>query len=161
MIEVTEKSAADQPWIEILLRNAWGATSLIVRGKQIEAAALPALVVSTTGLLTYRRAGPVVEIISLNATTPGQGIGTALIDALAQRCASWSANAITVITTNDNLTALGFYQRRGFALDALFAGAIAAARQIKPAIPMIAANGIPIRDEIRLRWEVGALERDE
>ena len=56
---------------------------------------------------------------------------------------------VELITTNDNLHALGFYQRRGYRLTQLFPK-----RSInlenKPQIPAVADNGIPIRDELRL-----------
>jgi RimJ/RimL family protein N-acetyltransferase len=55
-----------------------------------------------------------------------------------------------VTTTNDNLAALGFYQKRGFRLERLRAGAVEQSRLVKPGIPMLAANGIAIRDEIDL-----------
>lgn len=57
---------------------------------------------------------------------------------------------IWLITTNDNLNALGFYQKRGFRIKAVYPGAVDEARRIKPEIPLAASNGIPIRDEIEL-----------
>ncbi|WP_369751178.1 GNAT family N-acetyltransferase [Brevibacillus sp. BC25] len=53
-----------------------------------------------------------------------------------------------LVTTNDNLQAMGFYQKRGYQLHELYINAVDKARQIKPEIPLIADNGIPIRDEI-------------
>jgi len=58
-----------------------------------------------------------------------------------------------LITTNDNLTALGFYQKRGFHLTALYPDALEASRKLKPQISM-KANGIPIRDELELELEL-------
>ncbi len=55
-----------------------------------------------------------------------------------------------LITTNDNTPALRFYQRRGFRLVALRPGAIDAARRLKPGIPAVGLDGIPLRDEIEL-----------
>ncbi len=55
-----------------------------------------------------------------------------------------------MITTNDNLRALGFYQKRGTVLVAVYRNAMDAARKLKPQIPMIGMNGIPLRDEIEL-----------
>ncbi|MGD8245715.1 MAG: hypothetical protein PVG25_02965 [Anaerolineae bacterium] len=57
---------------------------------------------------------------------------------------------IWLITTNDNLAALRFYQRRGFSLVAVHPGAVDQARTLKPEIPAIGHSGIPIRDEIEL-----------
>jgi hypothetical protein len=56
-----------------------------------------------------------------------------------------------VLTTNDNVNALRFYQRRGFRLAALNAGAVDDARAtLKPEIPPVGAYGIPLRDELVL-----------
>ena len=55
-----------------------------------------------------------------------------------------------LITTNDNLPALRFYQRRGFVLAALHRDAIAASRRLKPQIPLLGLDNIPIRDELEL-----------
>jgi hypothetical protein len=66
-----------------------------------------------------------------------------------------------LITTNDNLHALGFYQRRGFHLNQVFPGRVDQARKIKPSIPEIGENGIPIRDEIRLEKDLIPLRTDK
>jgi GNAT superfamily N-acetyltransferase len=57
---------------------------------------------------------------------------------------------LRLTTTNDNLDALRFYQRRGFRLVALRPGAVDAARALKPEIPVTGAHGIPLRDELDL-----------
>jgi ribosomal protein S18 acetylase RimI-like enzyme len=59
-----------------------------------------------------------------------------------------------LLTTNDNLHALRFYQRRGFRLAALYPGALAEARKLKPSIPETGYHGIPIRDEIELEMSL-------
>jgi hypothetical protein len=56
-----------------------------------------------------------------------------------------------VITTNDNVDALRFYQRRGFCLVRVHRGAVDRSRAgLKPEIPAVGAYGIPLRDEIEL-----------
>ena len=56
-----------------------------------------------------------------------------------------------VITTNDNVDALRFYQRRGFRLVRVHRGAVDRSRaSLKPEIPPVGAYGIPLRDEIEL-----------
>jgi hypothetical protein len=57
---------------------------------------------------------------------------------------------IWMVTSNDNLDALRFYQRRGYRLVTVHAGAIDMARRLKPSIPPIGNHGIPLRDEIEL-----------
>ena len=56
-----------------------------------------------------------------------------------------------LITTNDNVDALRFYQRRGFRLVAIDRDAVERSRAtLKPGIPRTGLHGIPIRDELTL-----------
>ncbi|NLJ25121.1 MAG: GNAT family N-acetyltransferase, partial [Firmicutes bacterium] len=57
---------------------------------------------------------------------------------------------VWVITTNDNVAAIRFYQLRGFSLVALYRNALEEARKLKPEIPLIGIDGIPVRDEVEL-----------
>ena len=57
-------------------------------------------------------------------------------------------------TTNDNIDALRFYQRRGFRMSALRPGVIDRSRLHKPEIPRTGDYGIPLRDEIDLACQV-------
>jgi hypothetical protein len=58
---------------------------------------------------------------------------------------------VWLTTTNDNLDALRFYQRRGFRISAVRPRAVERARAtLKPEIPEVGAYGIPVRDEIDL-----------
>ena len=91
---------------------------------------------------------PVAELVAINAFEKGRGIGTALIKAVVESLEGFDLLRIT--TTNDNLDALRFYQRRGFRLAAIRPGAVDAARKLKPSIPPLGDYGIPIRDEIDL-----------
>lgn len=61
-----------------------------------------------------------------------------------------------LVTTNDNLDALRFYQRRGFRLSRLRPGAVDLSRQtLKPEIPEVGTFGIAIRDELELELDLG------
>lgn len=149
-MRVREKSPADQDWIETLLAERWGSTDVVFGGASHAAHRLPAWIAGDRqGLATYHLAER-ADLVTLDAVVPGRGIGTALVQALADhlRAAGWPA--LHVSTTNDNLDALRFYQRRGFRLKAVYPGAIDQARRLKPTIPQIGHYGIPIRDEIEL-----------
>jgi ribosomal protein S18 acetylase RimI-like enzyme len=77
------------------------------------------------------------------------GIGSALVMALVDRVGP--GGRIWVVTTNDNVDALRFYQRRGFRLRAVRPGAVDEARRtLKPEIPAAGRYGIPLRDEVEL-----------
>jgi ribosomal protein S18 acetylase RimI-like enzyme len=148
---IRDKSAQDEPWIRVLLSERWGGTIVVVHRDSIDAMALPALVAGDRhGLATYCLRGADAELVTLDAVDPGRGVGTQLVDALARRLKEQGIHRLWVTTTNDNLAALGFYQKRGFRLERLRAGAVEQSRLVKPGIPMLAANGIAIRDEIDL-----------
>jgi GNAT superfamily N-acetyltransferase len=90
------------------------------------------------------------EITSLDSLQAGRGIGTQLIDEVILEARKRNCHRLFLITTNDNLNALGFYQRREFELSALYRGAVNETRKSKPSIPLIGENRIPLRDEIEL-----------
>jgi GNAT superfamily N-acetyltransferase len=89
-------------------------------------------------------------LTSLNAVAAGKGVGSALLAAVENAVRAAGACRLWLITTNDNVDALRFYQRRGFRLTRLHAGAVDEARRLKPTIPAIGEYGIPIHDEIVL-----------
>jgi len=57
------------------------------------------------------------EVLTLHVTGQWHGVGTALIEAVEQLAARHGCALLWPITTNDNVDALRFYQRRGFQLD--------------------------------------------
>jgi len=148
---IRDKSDADAAWMRALLQRRWGGTLMMAHGETIDVMALPALVAGERkGLATYRVAGDEAELVSLDAVQPGQGIGTRLVDALVERLKQQGVRRLWVTTTNDNLSALAFYQKRGFTLQRVRPGALDETRKLKPGIPLIGANGIPLRDELEL-----------
>jgi GNAT superfamily N-acetyltransferase len=118
----------------------------------------PALVAETDGgqllgMLTYvpQQDGQQCEILTLHADEQWRGAGTALIEAAGQLARRQGCARLWVITTNDNVDALRFYQRRGFCLVRVHRGAVDRSRaMLKPEIPSVGAYGIPLRDEIEL-----------
>lgn len=148
---IRDRQDDDIPWMRALLQQRWGGTVMMAHGEAIDVMALPALVAGAReGLATYRVTGDEAELMSLDAVTPGQGIGTRLVDALVARLKQQGVRRLWVTTTNDNLSALAFYQKRGFTLQRVRPGAMDETRRLKPGIPLIGANGIPLRDEIEL-----------
>lgn len=143
---------SDRSWAESLLEDFGGAFQAR-RGELIDVLALPGFTAERDGrpigLLTYRRANGECELAFMAALERHNGIGSALLDALRHEVGD--NQRIWVVTTNDNLEALRFYQRRGFRLSALRAGAVdESRRRLKPQIAAVGELGIPIRDEIEL-----------
>jgi GNAT superfamily N-acetyltransferase len=137
-----------------ILCTRWGGTSMALRGELLDVLTLPALVAQDSdgicGLLTYRFLQDACEIVSLDALQQWRGIGTRLIDAVAGIARSRGLRRLIVVTTNDNVDALRFYQRRGFVLSAIRPNAIVESRRLKPTIPLTGSYDIPIRDEVEL-----------
>lgn len=147
-----EAGPADRGKIARLLEESWGGVEVAAHGELIDASALPALIASLgggdAGLLTYREdAAGGWEIVTLDAEIEDQGVGSALIRAVRRRARDAGATRLWLITTNDNVRAIRFYQRRGFDLVALHRDAVTRARDLKPAIAR-EYDGIPLRHEL-------------
>jgi GNAT superfamily N-acetyltransferase len=76
------------------------------------------------------------------------------LEAAADLARARGCNRLWLITTNDNLRALRMYQRRGLRLAALHPGALDRTRELKPWVPQIGADGIPLRDELELEMRL-------
>lgn len=107
------------------------------------------------GILHYLIQGDICEIITLASLTESQGIGKKLITTVEEIALNNHCERLQVTTTNDNLPALGFYQKQGFCLVQLQAGQVAESRKLKPTIPALGYRNIPIRDELILEKSLG------
>jgi GNAT superfamily N-acetyltransferase len=136
------------------MTELWGSTLQVVHGTVFRPSELPGLIAERAsrlaGLLTYDVADGVMEIVTLNALERRAGVGTLLMEVAAAEARQQHCHEIRLTTTNDNLDALRFYQRRGLQIVALRPGAIDRARVDKPEIPRTGDYGIPLRDEIDL-----------
>ena len=89
------------------------------------------------------------EILTLHVDEQRRGAGTALTGVAGQLARRQGCSRLRVITTNDNIDALRFCQRRGFCLVRVHRGAVDRSRAtVKPEILPAGAYGIPLRDEI-------------
>ncbi len=151
--EVREITDGDQDWMRRFIAKHWGAEFVVAHGAVYYPHALPGFVAlqdgEVAGLVTYTMDGESCEIVSLDSLRPGQGIGTALVEAVKTAARRAGCRRLWLITTNDNLNALGFYQKRGFRIAAIHRNAVEEARKLKP-IPRIGESGIPIMDEIEM-----------
>jgi ribosomal protein S18 acetylase RimI-like enzyme len=153
-VEVRAITPADRAYVRRSLTDAFGATVVAGHDELIDAATLPGAIARLSddpvGLLTYRPdADGGWEIVSFAADRPGRGVGRALMDWIRTEAGLAGATRLWLITTNDNTTALRFYQRNGFDLIRLDRYAVDRARRLKPVIPTHAA-GIPIHHELEL-----------
>jgi len=107
------------------------------------------------GLLTYSTKGDQLEIVTIDSGVENRGVGSALVDSVRQLAERRGARRLWLVTTNDNLRALGFYQRRGFVLAALHRDAMESVRAIRPEVPQVGLDGIPLRDMLELESLLG------
>lgn len=153
-IKIRAMAKADGPWVERLLEKEWGGTTVASRGKILDPLLLPGFIAlddkQPVGLATYHIEGDSCELVTLNSLVQGLGIGTTLISRITDAAIAAGCRRLWLITTNDNTPALRFYQQRGFQLVALHKNAIEGSRQLKPGIPQIGLDGIPLRDELEL-----------
>lgn len=147
-------TAEYRSWANDLIEQHWGSVKIVTRGRIHDASALPGFVAvrdgNPTALVTYSIEGNQCEMVSLDSLIEGLGIGTALIDAVRRAAVKAGCKRLWLITTNDNLTAVRFYQKRGFHLAALHRDALIETRRLKPSLPLTGIDGIPLRDEIEM-----------
>lgn len=138
-----------QFWVE-----HWGGEEMITRGNVYHPEQLDGFVIEDgkewIGLLTFFVKDNECEVTSLDSLREGQGIGTKLMNAVVEEARKQGCNRVFLITTNDNMHALRFYQKRGFELVAVHRGAVNESRKLKPSIPLTGFDDIPLRDEIEL-----------
>ena len=154
LFRIVELEEQYRDWARRLLISEWGGGEVVSHGQVHDVLKLPGYVAllgeEPVGLVTYHIRGSECELITLNSLEEGIGIGSALVKRVAAKAQDEGCRRLWLITTNDNTKALRFYQINGFRLAALRRGAIENSRKLKPLIPLIGIDGIPIRDEIEL-----------
>lgn len=153
----------DRNWVAHFLDRHWYSTKIVSRGVAYYAHLLPGFVAEFTnapndaqpaGLITYHIEGRSCQIITLNSLHPNMGIGTKLLEAVKQVAVQQGCKRLWLVTTNDNLEALRFYQKWGMHLVAVYPNALVESRKLKPQIPIIGKDDIPLRDEIELEMNL-------
>lgn len=156
--EVIPLSAKHRRWANALIDDRWGSVKVVTRGHVHDTSRLPGFIAvrgdEPVGLATYHMAGDQCEMVSLDSIDEGIGIGTALVRAVEGIARSSGCRRLWLITTNDNLAAVRFYQKRGLHIAAIHLDALEESRRLKPEIPITGIDGIPIRDEIELELKL-------
>jgi len=148
----------DRDWIRRWLVFQWGAEIVISHDVVFTPADLPGFIAVTSGsdeplgLITYNFDGDDCEIVTLDSLREGIGVGSELIEAVKQHARNVGCKRLVLVTTNDNIYSMRFYQKRGFKLKRINIGAADRARSQKPQFPTIGYFGIPIHDEIELEF---------
>ena len=148
MIVVRPLREGERGWVRSMIRERWGSEIVVAHGVVYEPGLLLGFVAEDEGrpigLLTYVLEGDECEVVTIDAFEEGRGVGTTLIDAAK----ALGARRLWLITTNDNARAQRLYEHRGFRLVAVHVGALVRSCELKPEIPLVSADGTPIRDEL-------------
>jgi len=151
---IRRSEASDAPLVRSFMEERWGGEPLVINCKFYHPSTLPGFLVfhkdELIGCLIYELQEAEREIIVFEIVDRHQGIGSRLLRQFIVEAAKEGCRRVHLMTTNDNLDALRFYQRRGFTLCGIRLGASAAAREIKPSLIETGDYGIPVRDEILL-----------
>lgn len=151
---IREFANSDQLWARQFVAELWGSEIVVLHGEIYYPHRMKGFVAERdderVGLVAYYVNSGTCEIAALGTSSPGIGIGTALIEAVCATAQELGCKRVWVTTTNDNLEALRFYQLRGFHLLVVHRNAVTEARKIKPVIPEVGEHGIPVRDEVVL-----------
>lgn len=137
--------------IQFITMN-WGAPKIVSRGKVHYIDQLPGYVVldedQIIGLITYNIENDECEIVSLDSLVENKGIGSLLIERVETKAKTEGCSRVWLITSNDNSRAIRFYQKRGYDLKAIHRNSVNEARKLKPEIPLLGYDNIPIKHEL-------------
>ncbi|MEM7622427.1 MAG: GNAT family N-acetyltransferase [Planctomycetota bacterium] len=156
--DIRRTTPEDASWIRPTLRRYWASEKVLSRGRVFEPLKLPGFAAmrdsEPVGLITYSIEGDACEIITHNSMADSGGIGSCLLAAVRNEARQKGCSKVWLVTTNDNTPAMRFYQRRDFDIVALHRGAIAENRRLKPEIPDSGLDGIAIRHEVEMAYDL-------
>lgn len=151
-MDYTKICESNRAEINQFIKEHWYSTKMVVRGQEFDMSEMEGVVAHNEGqiigLITYMLRNRICEIMSLDSLEEKQGIGTALLNMVIQEAKESNIQKVVLITTNDNINAIRFYQRRGFDMVNLYRNILDVSRKLKPEIPLIGENDIPLRHEI-------------
>ena len=151
-MDYTKICESNRAEINQFIKEHWYSTKMVVRGQEFDMSEMEGVVAynggQIIGLITYMFRNRICEIMSLDSLEEKQGIGTALLNMVIQEAKENNIQKVVLITTNDNINAIRFYQKRGFDMVNLYRNILDVSRKLKPEIPLIGENDIPLRHEI-------------
>jgi len=153
-IHIRTTTAADKPFMRAEMHKWWGDEMVVLRGEKYFPAEYEGFIAEyndeKAGLILIRFERKLCEIMSLTTSAESPPVGSELVSAAIKMAREKGTQKMIVVTTNDNIAALRFYQRLGFTICDWRMNAVEQSRAIKPQIPLKGNHHIPIRDEIEL-----------
>lgn len=157
---VISATREDNEFLKMFFDEHWGGTKMISKGIIYNAIDENVLLYKAgndiKGVLVFTQNKDFCEILTLEALEKFHGIGSKLLSHLELMMLKEGITKIKLITSNDNLDAMRFYQRKGFSFKSIYKDAIREARILKPEIPYLGNNDIEIKDEIEFEKEISS-----
>lgn len=151
-LKITETRKEDSPLIVSFITKSWGSQMSVSKGKILNIADLPGFICKKDkdiqGLITYHIDGKNCEIVTLNSLINNRGLATQLINKVIDKAKINNCERVWLITSNDNAKAIRFYQKRGFEWIGFYKNSMDESRKLKPEIPELGNDNIPIKHEI-------------
>ncbi len=151
-MRVTELSDDDRQWVRERTELLFGGEFVISGAEVHDPDKLPGYIategVERVGLVTYDIQGAGCEVVTIDALCQFIGVGTMLLEKVEETARHAGCTHLWCITTNDNLDAQRFFQKRGFFMREVRVGGMTKIRLLKPNVPKVGYFGIPVRDEI-------------
>jgi ribosomal protein S18 acetylase RimI-like enzyme len=151
--DVRAAVAEDYPHLEELALHFWGETEMECFERTYDVLKLPAFAAydddELVGFLSYAVEEDALNIVVLNVLPEHQGVGLGkeLVKELVGEAKKRGLSRLIVATSNDNLSALYFYQRIGFVIEEVLPGRIVEYHgDVERGV-----GDIPVRDEVRLQ----------
>lgn len=149
---------ADREAVAAFIESLWHSKFVMSRGRKFypheENGFIERRDGRIVGLLTYHVDDRTMEILTLNSTLERSGIGSSLMLSAIGAAREADCTKTVLTTTNDNLRAIGFYQRLGFRMVEINLGVVDEARRVKPTIPLTGERGIAIHDEVVMALDI-------
>ncbi|MGB1088425.1 MAG: GNAT family N-acetyltransferase, partial [Alphaproteobacteria bacterium] len=144
-MDIRETTATDRDFISAACSRAFASPYVISKGQKFHAPDLEGLITWVSDKpkahITWVVTDGEMEITTLVTEDEGKGYAHPLMEAAKAHGTILGLRRIFLVTTNDNLHALRFYQKLGMRLCALHTGAVDEARKQKPEIPLTGQDG--------------------
>lgn len=153
---IVKISKFDKNLISNFISHSWGSPLSVSKGMINDTALLPGFICKDKnkiiGLMTYNIENNECEIVTLNSERRNKGLGTMLINKVIETAKGKKCKRVWLITTNDNTNSIKYYQKRGFEWVGFYKNAMIKSRKIKPEIPQLGNNKIPIKHELEFEY---------
>lgn len=147
-----------RPQVNQLIAEEWAGPVIVTKGTVHDTTNADGFISvddgELTGYLLYTIENGQCEILVLHSLLKNHGIGSSLIKSVIQTAKENRCKCVWLITTNDNTHAIRYYQKFGFELTGVYLNALDESRKLKPSIPRLGNDGIPLKHEFEFSYFV-------